>query len=61
MSRSVYNPDLSQTSMDSRIAVHEKPLLFGSAVRWGVNSQILKEPAASQPVEFCVLECEQQD
>ena len=29
--RSVYNPDLSQTSMYSKIAVHEKLLLFDSA------------------------------
>lgn len=46
--RSVYNPDLSQASMYSKIAVHQKPLVSDTAELGMTKTQILKEPAAGR-------------
>lgn len=57
MRRSIYNPHLSQTSMYSKIAVHEKLLLFDSAE---LGSKQDKDIKRASEFEFCLLECGQQ-
>lgn len=53
--RSVSNPDLSQTSMCSRAAVHEKLLLFYSAELENEQDKDIK--GAATELEFCFLDC----
>lgn len=50
--RSVYNPDLSQTSMYSKIAVHQKPLVSDTA-ELGSDQDTDIKGASSWPVNLC--------